>query len=124
MLQETKKLLLALGITSNYDGYDYLVTAIKLVILYPDMLHALTKELYPAIAKEHKTTSMCVEKSLRLACKIAWEKGNKALLSKLMGTTVIEKPKNGQMIGILSEYIILHQDEFFTDVPKVNQNYL
>ena len=70
--RELKKILIHMGITPNYRGYDYIILAIELVFENPARLQYVTKELYPAIAKQHHTDWRAVEHSIRIAILRSW----------------------------------------------------
>lgn len=64
-----------IGVPAHIKGYQYLRDAISMVVDDMDMLSAVTKELYPAIAKRNKTTPSRVERAIRHAIEVAWNRG-------------------------------------------------
>ena len=101
-----------IGIPANILGYYYLKEAIILVIDDPHMLGAITKWLYPTVAKKHKTTPSRVERAIRHAIERAWRKGNVEYLDKMFGYTVDTmkgKPTNSEFIALVSDNIRLNK---------------
>ena len=99
-----------LGIPAHIKGYLYLREAIKKVIKRVELLGAVTKELYPEVADSFDTTSSRVERAIRHAIEVAWERGNTDALDKYFGGTVSEekgKPTNSQFIANISDKLRL-----------------
>lgn len=103
-----------LSIPVNILGYKYLRTAIFIASTEPDSLQGITKVLYPAVAKKHRTTASKVERGIRYSIELAWlhtyELGNEHLIRQYFGN--IDdfglKPKNGQFIATVADYISLN----------------
>lgn len=101
-------MIMELGVPANIKGYLYLREAIiyKADDLNPSI--SLTKELYPFIAKQFNTTSMQVERSIRYAIEVAWNRGNGAARQKFFGSTISRmpwNPSNGEFIATLVDYV-------------------
>lgn len=104
------KLLREVGVPAHLLGYHYLRAAILLLMEDPDLLSAITKTLYPAVAKQFKTTSARVERAIRHAIELAWERADFHILWKFFGSTVdAEKgrPTNSEFIAMLADYVSL-----------------
>jgi two-component system response regulator (stage 0 sporulation protein A) len=102
-----------IGVKANIKGYFYLRTAIALTIEKPEEMFAVTKTLYPAIAKLHGTTPSCAERAMRHAIATAWERGDLGTLSFYFGNTVKAgrgKPSNSEFISIVAEKIKIGLD--------------
>ncbi len=102
------ELLHELGVPANLKGYKYLRHAIKEAYLDVDLLNRVTKTLYPNIAMEFQTTPSRVERGIRHAIEVAWNRGNASVIHKIFGYTVsIEKskPTNSEFIAMLSDRI-------------------
>ena len=84
-----------IGIPGNIKGFSYLRTAIITVAENPDLLHSITAKLYPEVAKIHNTTPSKVERNIRNAIDIAWNKGNRQVFEELFNT----KPTNSKIIA-------------------------
>ncbi len=88
-----------IGIPAHIKGYMYLREAIVMVINEVELLGAITKELYPAIAERFDTTASRVERAIRHAIEVAWERGNIKAINRLFGHTVnakTGKPTNSE----------------------------
>ncbi len=99
-----------IGVPAHIKGYRYLRTSIRLCIENPEMLSAVTKILYPTVAKEYKTTSSRVERAIRHAIEVAWDRGDVDVLSSYFGYTVNAqrgKPTNSEFIAMLADKIKL-----------------
>lgn len=103
---EITKIIHQIGIPAHIKGYLYLREAITMVTKNIDLLGAITKELYPLIAEKYKTTPSRVERAIRHAIEVAWNRGNLDLLNKLFGYTVDldkGKPTNSEFIAMISD---------------------
>ena len=77
-----------IGVPAHIKGYQYLREAIMLSVEDNEMLSAVTKILYPAIAKKYHTTSSRVERAIRHAIEVAWNRGNMDILDSMFGYTI------------------------------------
>lgn len=82
------EILLDLGIPCHIKGYGYLITAIGAVVKKPNLVSAVTTELYPAVAAKHGTTKSRVERAIRHAVEVCWERGDYETLQDCFGNTV------------------------------------
>lgn len=101
-----------IGIPAHIKGYHYLRDAILMAIEDMDVLNAITKILYPTVAKKHHTTSSRVERAIRHAIEVAWSRGKLDTLDELFGYTVSHckgKPTNSEFIALVSDTIRLEQ---------------
>lgn len=99
-----------IGVPAHIKGYQYLRESIMLVIEKPDLIHAVTKELYPTIAKNNTTTSSRVERAIRHAIEVAWDRGDVDVLSSYFGYTILNsrgKPTNSEFIAMISDKLRL-----------------
>ena len=104
-------LMKRIGIPASIRGYRFLQQAILLALDDEEMLDAITKLLYPSIAKSNDTTPSRVERSMRHAIETAWERGDVSVLSELFGYTVRAsrgKPTNSEFIAIVTEHVKLN----------------
>lgn len=104
------KMLIHMGITPNYRGYDYIVLAIELVFENPARLQHVTKELYPEIAKQYHTDWRAVEHSIRIAILRSWERGQ-TKYEKLLGMWKKEKPSAGKFLATLYAHMLIEFEE-------------
>ncbi len=98
------------GVPAHIRGYDYIRDSILLSLENRSMLKAITKELYPTIAKNNHTTASRVERAIRHAIEVAWSRGDIDVLNAIFGFTVKSskgKPTNGEFISMLTERIRL-----------------
>lgn len=101
-----------IGVPAHIKGYLYLRTAILMAVDNMDVLNAVTKQLYPDIAKEHGTTDTRVERAIRHAIEVAWERGNIDMIHELFGYTIQAdkgKPTNSEFIALMADRIRLDQ---------------
>lgn len=99
-----------IGIPAHIKGYHYLRDAILMAIDDMDVLNAITKVLYPTVAKKHQTTSSRVERAIRHAIEVAWSRGKLDTLEELFGYTVSNgkgKPTNSEFIALVADTIRL-----------------
>jgi len=99
-------LFLTVGIPAHIKGYQYLREAVKMVIDNPDLMGRITKELYPGIARRFGTTSSKVERAIRHAIEVAWNRGRIEALDEAFGRNVCsldDKPTNGEFIALVSD---------------------
>lgn len=99
-----------IGIPAHIKGYHYLRDAIIMAVEDMDVLNAITKILYPTIAKNHKTTASRVERAIRHAIEVAWSRGKLDTLDDLFGYTVSNgkgKPTNSEFVALIADTIRL-----------------
>lgn len=99
-----------IGVPAHIKGYVFLREAIQMVYLDIDLLGAVTKILYPDIAKKHNTTASRVERAIRHAIEVAWNRGNYEVISNMFGYTVHHlksKPTNSEFIAMIADKIRL-----------------
>lgn len=98
-------LLSKLRISGIYMGKDYLADAIEILLDQKGAIHAITKEVYLIIAEKHRVPLATVERNIRTVINVFWERGDRVLLDEIVGYHVIEKPKNGEFIVLLADYL-------------------
>lgn len=100
------------GVPAHIKGYQYLRQAITMVVEDIELLSAVTKELYPTIAKKFNTTPSRVERAIRHAIEVAWNRGKIDTINKLFGYTVHNdkgKPTNSEFIAIIADKLRLER---------------
>jgi len=103
---EVTNIIHQMGVPAHIKGYQYLRDAILLVIEEISLLGAITKELYPSIAEKYLTTPSRVERAIRHAIELAWDRGNVEMMNKFFGYTInIErgKPTNSEFIAMVAD---------------------
>lgn len=100
------------GVPAHIKGYQYLREAIILTIKDMDMINAVTKVLYPEVAKRFNTTPSRVERAIRHAIEVAWDRGDIEVLQKFFGYTVSNlkgKPTNSEFIAMIADSLTLRR---------------
>ena len=104
------KMLHELGIPSHIKGYQYIRKAITIIYNNPELTFSITKELYPKIAKTFNATSSRVERAIRHAIDVSWNRGNWQLMEDLFGHSVDvdkAKPTNSEFIVTIADNLKL-----------------
>ena len=98
------------GVPAHIKGYQYLREAIIMSVNDTEMLNSITKILYPTIAKKYQTTSSRVERAIRHAIEVAWNRGRMDTIDELFGYTINAekgKPTNSEFIALIADKIRL-----------------
>ena len=107
---DVTQMLHEIGIPAHIKGYQYLRDAIIISVGDQEMLTSVTKILYPTIAKKHDTTPSRVERAIRHAIEVAWDRGDIDVLNTYFGYTVSTgkgKPTNSEFIALIADKIRL-----------------
>lgn len=99
-----------IGVPAHIKGYQYLREAIIMSVEDPEMLGSITKVLYPTIARKYQTTSSRVERAIRHAIEVAWNRGRMETLDAMFGYTINTgkgKPTNSEFIALIADKIRL-----------------
>ena len=99
-----------IGVPAHIKGYQYLREAIKRSVNDPEMLNSVTKILYPTVAKAFSTTPSRVERAIRHALEVAWDRGDVDVLSSYFGYTIQSergKPTNSEFIAMIADKLRL-----------------
>ncbi len=100
------EILHQIGVPAHIKGYQFLRDAILLTVDDPDYINAVTKRLYPEIAKRNNTTASRVERAIRHAIEVAWDRGDVDTLNRYFGYTIHNlrgKPTNSEFIAMISD---------------------
>lgn len=100
-LFQAGNLLRRLGVTANYKGFPYTAYAAALCDERPELLMMVTKNLYPQVARQYRTTWQAVERNIRTVAEVAWKR-NPALLERMAGAALEEKPRCAEFISIVT----------------------
>lgn len=109
---DVSEALRAMGVPARIKGYHYLRDAITLVMNDFEKINSVTKVLYPEVAEHFKTSPCCVERAIRHAIEIAWERGDIEAQEELFGYSVSSckgKPTNSEFIAMIADYLLLKQ---------------
>lgn len=104
------EILHQIGVPAHIKGYHYLRESILTSIENPDIINAVTKQLYPTVAKKYETTSSRVERAIRHAIEVAWDRGDVDVLNSYFGYTIHNgrgKPTNSEFIAMISDKLRL-----------------
>lgn len=104
------KIMHQIGVPAHIKGYHYLRYAISKAIDEPSIINAVTKQLYPCVAKRFETTPSRVERAIRHAIEVAWDRGNVDILNSYFGYTIHTsrgKPTNSEFIAMISDKLRL-----------------
>ncbi len=104
------QILHQIGVPAHIKGYHYLRSSIMMSIENPDIINSVTKQLYPSVAKIFETTSSRVERAIRHAIEVAWDRGDVDILNSYFGYTIHNsrgKPTNSEFIAMISDKLRL-----------------
>lgn len=104
------EILHQIGVPAHIKGYTYLRDSIMLAVRDSAVINAITKQLYPTIAKTNDTTSSRVERAIRHAIEVAWDRGDVDVLNSFFGYTIHNsrgKPTNSEFIAMIADRIRL-----------------
>lgn len=110
--EQITNLFLTLGIPAHIKGYQYLREAVRMVIADHSLTGSITKELYPGVAKRFGTTASKVERAMRHAIEVAWNRGRLDTVNRMYGHKLFEKqdkPSNGEFISCIAEKILMQK---------------
>lgn len=99
-----------IGVPAHIKGYQYLRTAILLTVKDSDIINSVTKVLYPSVAKKYATTTSRVERAIRHAIEVAWDRGDVDTLNSYFGYTIQNnrgKPTNSEFIAMIADNLRL-----------------
>lgn len=108
--EKISNIFITVGIPAHIKGYQFLREAIKMAIDNPEIINSITKKLYPSIADRFETSSSKVERAIRHAIEVAWNRGKIENINNLFGLKVYssnEKPTNGEFIALVADKMIL-----------------
>ena len=108
---QVTEILHQIGVPAHIKGYHYLRDSIIMAIETPDIINAVTKRLYPSVAKRYETTASRVERAIRHAIEVAWDRGDVDILNSYFGYTIHNtrgKPTNSEFIAMISDRLRLH----------------
>jgi two-component system response regulator (stage 0 sporulation protein A) len=107
---QVTKIIHQIGVPAHIKGYQYLRTAILLTIRDSDVINSVTKILYPTVAKKYQTTTSRVERAIRHAIEVAWDRGDVETLNSYFGYTIQNdrgKPTNSEFIAMIADNLRL-----------------
>ena len=108
--ERISSIFVSVGIPAHIKGYQFLREGIKLAVDNPAIINSITKSLYPTIAQRYETSASKVERAIRHAIEVAWNRGRIENINSLFGVKVYsssEKPTNGEFIALLADKLLL-----------------
>ncbi len=108
--EKISNIFISIGIPANIKGYQFLREAVKLAVEEPEIIGSITKKLYPTIAERFSTSSSKVERGMRHAIEVAWNRGKIENINSLFGLKIYnsnEKPTNGELIALIADKMIM-----------------
>lgn len=108
--EKITNIFITVGIPAHIKGYHFLREAIKMAIDNPDIINSITKRLYPEVAEKFDTSPSKVERAIRHAIEVAWNRGKIENINSLFGVRVYshnEKPTNGEFIALVADKMLL-----------------
>lgn len=110
MEEKITNIFITVGIPAHIKGYQFLREAIKLAIANPEIINSITKKLYPTIAEKYSTSASKVERAIRHAIEVAWNRGKIENINNVFGLKVYssnEKPTNGEFIALVADKMLI-----------------
>lgn len=108
--ERISNIFISIGIPPNIKGYNYLREGIKMAVTDPHVINNVTKGLYPVIAEKYLTSASKVERAIRHAIEVAWNRGRIDAINAIFGARVYigtEKPTNSEFIALVADKLIL-----------------
>jgi len=108
--EKISNIFITVGIPAHIKGYQFLREAIKMAVDSPEIVNSITKKLYPSIAERFNTSASKVERAIRHAIEVAWNRGKIENINSVFGLQVYgtnEKPTNGEFIALVADKMII-----------------
>lgn len=108
--EKIANIFISIGIPAHIKGYQFLREAVKLAVDDPEIIASITKRLYPTIAEKFDTSSSKVERGMRHAIEVAWNRGKIENINNLFGLQIYganDKPTNGELIALIADKMIM-----------------
>ncbi len=111
--EKISKIFINVGIPPHIKGYGFLREGVKMAVDDPALINNITKKLYPMIGERYKTTASKVERAIRHAIEVAWNRGRIETINSILGVRAYvgaEKPTNGEFIALVADKMLLEKD--------------
>lgn len=108
--ERISKIFISVGIPPHIKGYSYLREGVKMAVETPDIINNITKKLYPKIGEKYQTSASKVERAIRHAIEVAWNRGRIETINSMLGIRAYvgnEKPTNGEFIALIADKMLL-----------------
>ena len=110
--EKISKIFINVGIPPHIKGYGFLREGVKIAVENPDIINNITKKLYPMIGEKYNTTASKVERAIRHAIEVAWNRGRIESINSILGVRAYvgaEKPTNGEFIALVADKMLLEK---------------
>ena len=110
--EKISKIFINVGIPPHIKGYNFLREGVKMAVEDPEIINNITKRLYPSIGEKYNTTASKVERAIRHAIEVAWNRGRIETINSILGVRAYigaEKPTNGEFIALVADKMLLEQ---------------
>ncbi|MBE7060970.1 MAG: sporulation transcription factor Spo0A [Clostridiales bacterium] len=111
--EKISKIFINVGIPPHIKGYSFLREGVKMAVDDPEIINNITKKLYPSIGEKYNTTASKVERAIRHAIEVAWNRGRIDSINNILGVRAYigaEKPTNGEFIALVADKMLLEKD--------------
>ena len=108
--ERISKIFINVGIPPHIKGYSFLREGVKMAVSDPEIINNITKKLYPLIGEKYNTTASKVERAIRHAIEVAWNRGRIESINSILGVRAYvgaEKPTNGEFIALVADKMLL-----------------
>lgn len=110
--EKISRIFINVGIPPHIKGYSFLREGVVMAVNDPEIINNITKKLYPQIGEKYHTTSSKVERAIRHAIEVAWNRGRIESINSILGVRAYigaEKPTNGEFIALVADKMLLEQ---------------
>jgi two-component system response regulator (stage 0 sporulation protein A) len=110
--EKISKIFINVGIPPHIKGYSFLREGVKMAVEDPEIINNITKRLYPSIGEKYHTTASKVERAIRHAIEVAWNRGRIDNINNILGVRAYigaEKPTNGEFIALVADKMLLER---------------
>ena len=110
--EKISKIFINVGIPPHIKGYSFLREGVKMAVEDPEIINNITKKLYPMIGEKYSTTASKVERAIRHAIEVAWNRGRIDSINGILGVRAYigaEKPTNGEFIALVADKMLLEK---------------
>ena len=110
--EKISRIFINVGIPPHIKGYSFLREGVKMAVEDPEIINNITKKLYPSIGEKYQTSASKVERAIRHAIEVAWNRGRIDTINNILGVRAYvggEKPTNGEFIALVADKMLLEQ---------------
>lgn len=110
--EKISRIFINVGIPPHIKGYSFLREGVKMAVENPTVINSITKKLYPMIGEKYETSASKVERAIRHAIEVAWNRGRIDTINNILGVRAYvgaEKPTNGEFIALIADKMLLEK---------------